>query len=129
MRFTRTILTGAAALALLAGPALAQPAPYQHPGGPPGAPPPHEYHGPEGGPPHQDDYHGGYHHGPSGPHGQWARGDQYDGHRYVVYHGDWDRYHLHPPPHGYEWVRSGNQFIMVAIASGIIASVIANSAY
>ncbi|MBU6424778.1 MAG: RcnB family protein [Rhodospirillales bacterium] len=77
---------------------------------------------------HEDD-HGGYHNGPSGSNGRWARGDHFDRQREVIGHDDWDRYHLHAPPPGYEWVRSGDQFIMIAIASGIIASIIAGSIY
>lgn len=39
----------------------------------------------------------------------------------------WQRYpRLAPPPRGYRWVRSGADFALVAIASGIIASVILN---
>ncbi|NML94758.1 RcnB family protein [Novosphingobium olei] len=34
---------------------------------------------------------------------------------------------LGPPPRGYHWVRSGNDALLVAISSGIIASVIANN--
>jgi hypothetical protein len=40
-------------------------------------------------------------------------------------------YHRHrrlsAPPRGYHWVRSGNDALLVAIGSGIIASVVANS--
>ena len=181
MRLTRMLLSSAAALAFMAGPALAQPAPnqYQHNGAgmmsPEGQQPYHESqhgamapgntsqqdnHGPMGpgnmdhqdshgpmGPGNQQTYHesqhgamgsgnmgyqedhGGYHNGPSGPHGGWARGDHFDRQRDVIHHGDWDRYHLHAPPQGYEWVRSGNQFILIAITSGIIASIIAGSVY
>ncbi|MDE1897183.1 MAG: RcnB family protein [Rhodospirillales bacterium] len=171
MRFTRMLLCGASALAIMVGPALAQPAPGQQPYhesqhgamGPGGQPPNHEsphgpagpaypgdqqayhedhqgpsgpgdqqaYHesqhgamGPGGG---QQDDHGSYHHGPSGPDGRWARGDHYSGQRFIVGHGEWDRYHLHAPPPGYEWVRSGDQYIMIAITSGIIASIIIGS--
>lgn len=34
---------------------------------------------------------------------------------------------LSPPPRGYHWVRSGNDALLVAITSGVIASVIANT--
>ncbi len=150
MRFTKSLLTAATALALLAGPALAQPNQYQHPDqsyhSGPGGQPPHndghnnyghdnDGHGPQGGPGnmgHQDyhqESHNNYHHGPSGPQGHWARGDHYDGHRVVIAHGDWNRYHLRQPPHGYEWVNSGGQFLLIAVTSGVIASIIANSAY
>lgn len=153
MRFTKTLMAGAAALALMAGPALAQPGPEQghdqHGGqqhdqghgpqggpndhGPQGGPGDHGPqgrpgdHGPQGGP--NNYHHEDYHHGPSGPHGQWARGDHFNGTRRVIPHGDWNRYHLHAPPPGYEWVNYNGQFIMIAITSGIIASIIAGSAY
>lgn len=42
----------------------------------------------------------------------------------VVYYGDYHR--LRRPPHGYRWVRADNDFLLVAIASGIIAEVILN---
>lgn len=142
MRFTKTFLSGVTALALLAGPALAQPAPgqwpNQHQQGPGGQPPHDQGHPPQGNMAQNDnhndnhnDYHSNnnYHHGPSGPNGHWARGDYYSGHRVVIGHGDWNRYHLHAPPPGYEWVQSGGQFVMIAIASGVIASIIAGSAY
>ncbi len=144
MRFTQSLLAGAAALALMAGPALAQPGPEQghdqHGGqqhdqghGPQGGPGDHGPqggpgdHGPQGGP--NNYHHEDYHHGPSGPHGQWARGDHFNGTRRVIPHGDWNRYHLHTPPPGYEWVNYNGQFIMIAITSGIIASIIAGSDY
>ncbi|MBC2666194.1 RcnB family protein [Novosphingobium flavum] len=34
---------------------------------------------------------------------------------------------LKAPPRGYHWVRSGNDALLVAISTGVIASVIANS--
>ncbi len=43
--------------------------------------------------------------------------------RYVV--TDWRRDRLRPPPRGYHWVRSDNgDFLLVAIASGVIASIL-----
>jgi Ni/Co efflux regulator RcnB len=33
------------------------------------------------------------------------------------------------PPSGYEYVRDGNQLVLISIASGVIASVLANSGY
>lgn len=86
--------------------ALAQP--YQ-----PGPPPPGYYHGP-GGPPGP-----GWH--------RWHRGDRFYGNRYVVNH--WQRYRLRPPPPGYQWVQYGNQFVLIGIASGIVADIILNSQY
>ena len=54
-------------------------------------------------------------------------------HRYVDIFGmtpegrraiDYRRYHLRHPPRGYEWRESNGSYIMVAIATGIIASAI-----
>lgn len=101
----------AAALAMLAGPAMAQQGP------------PHDQdHGPQNmqyaprpAPQHQA-------YGP--PHGSWHQGDRYNGGRQTV---DWHQHHLRQPPVGYEWVQSGNQFVLIAVTTGIIASIIASS--
>ena len=46
--------------------------------------------------------------------------------RYYV--NDYRVYHLRQPPRGYRWVRSDNgDFLMVAIATGIIASIMAGN--
>jgi Ni/Co efflux regulator RcnB len=55
----------------------------------------------------------------------YHNGDRYAGRREVV--GDYGRYHLHRPPPGYEWVQDGGQFVLIAVASGVIADVIANA--
>lgn len=60
----------------------------------------------------------------------WARGQriptQYRSSRYVV--TDYNRYHLRRPPRGYHWVRDDNgNFLMVAITTGIITSLLLNS--
>jgi Ni/Co efflux regulator RcnB len=55
----------------------------------------------------------------------WHKGDHYHGERYVV--RDWHNDHLRQPPHGYEWVRSGDQFVLIAITSGIVASIIVST--
>jgi Ni/Co efflux regulator RcnB len=72
--------------------------------------------------------------------------DHHDNHHYVRHeewkkgahmrHEDWDRgervdyrhYHLHEPPRGYEWREVDGNFILAAAATGVIASVIAESA-
>ncbi|WP_266160667.1 RcnB family protein [Dyella silvatica] len=51
------------------------------------------------------------------PH-RWARGHRYDGPNYIV--RDYGYYRLRPPPRGYHWVRSDNDYLLVAIATGII---------
>jgi len=80
---------------------------------------------------HPDDH--GHHHykgmHDQGRHEGWYRKgghmpEMYRGGHYVV--NDWHRDHLRPPPHGYHWVRSDNgDFLLVAISTGIIASIIA----
>ncbi|MGH8233784.1 MAG: RcnB family protein [Rhodanobacteraceae bacterium] len=48
----------------------------------------------------------------------------YRGGSYVV--TNWRGDHLRPPPRGYHWVRSDNgDFLLVAVTTGIIASIIA----
>lgn len=44
---------------------------------------------------------------------------------YVVQ--DYYRYHLRPPPRGYYWYRVGNDYLLAAIATGLIFDVIANN--
>ena len=112
----------AAALAMLAGPAMAQQGPPQHDQN-------HDQnnHGPQNQqhqqPPHPPEQHQAN----NQPHGNgnWHQGDHYNGGRQTV---DWRQHHLHEPPSGYEWVQSGNQFVMIAVTTGIIASIIAGSA-
>lgn len=57
---------------------------------------------------------------------RYHRGDRlptaYRGQRYVV--NDYRAYHLSAPPRGHQWVKDGNDFALVAIATGVIASLI-----
>ena len=55
----------------------------------------------------------------------WHNGDRYNGSRHSV--SNWQYYHLRQPPAGYEWVQDGDQFVLIAVTSGIIAEVIANA--
>jgi len=77
---------------------------------------------------HASRYHGMY---DQGRHEGWyKRGGHmpaaYRGRRYVV--TDWRHAHLRQPPRGYHWVRSDNgDFLLVAITTGVIASIIAAS--
>ncbi len=58
-------------------------------------------------------------------HSDWRRGG-------YVARGDWDRgdrvdynrYHLRRPPSGYEWRRVNGNFVLVALASGLIADMV-----
>jgi Ni/Co efflux regulator RcnB len=76
-------------------------------------------------------YHdGGYrgHGRGAGPDHAWYRGDRlptyYRGRYYVV--DDWRGHHLYAPPQGYHWVQAGGDYVLVAIATGIIASILLN---
>ena len=61
-------------------------------------------------------------------HAEWRRG-------YHMRHEDWDRghvvdwrvRHLRRPPRGYEWREVDGNYVMAAVATGVIASIIANS--
>ena len=96
-------------------------------------------HGPQGGP-------GAQHHdngrppmhadngpgrgGPDGPHGdsprEWHRGDRlpndYRDRQYVV--DDYRGNGLRQPPRGYHWVGVGGDYVLAAIASGVIAQIV-----
>ena len=68
----------------------------------------------------RDDHRGG------GPRHDMRRGQrlsqEYRGNRYVV--SDWRARHLSAPPRGHHWVRAGNDYVLAAIATGIIAQVL-----
>lgn len=61
------------------------------------------------------------------PRDEWRRGGrvppEFRGRNYVV--EDWRGHHLSPPPRGYQWVGVGGDFVLIAVASGIIAQIIA----
>jgi Ni/Co efflux regulator RcnB len=101
-----------------------------------------QYHGSQGGPgaqQHGNDRppmhadngpgHGGPG-GPGGPHGDsprdWHRGDRlpndYRDRQYVV--DDYRGYGLHQPPRGYHWVGVGGDYVLAAVASGVIAQIV-----
>ena len=69
---------------------------------------------------HRDDKRGG------GPRHDLRRGQrlnqEYRGNRYVV--SDWRARHLSAPPRGHQWVQAGNDYVLAAIATGIIAQVL-----
>ena len=62
----------------------------------------------------------------AGPNHNYYRGgrlpDDYRHRQYVV--DDWRGHHLRAPPRGYHWVQSGGDYILIAIASGIIADIL-----
>ncbi|SFS01773.1 regulator RcnB of Ni and Co efflux [Granulicella pectinivorans] len=73
---------------------------------------------------HHDDPHAGYVH-----HDDWQKGHRMN-------HDDWNRgqridyraYHLSAPRRGYEWRQVDGNYVMAAVATGLIASVVVASA-
>jgi len=60
---------------------------------------------------------------------RWNRGDRFDS-RYAMNYrviANPYAYNLRPAPYGYRWVQSGNDAVLVAIASGIIGAIIGNA--
>jgi Ni/Co efflux regulator RcnB len=72
---------------------------------------------------HPDEHHDTY-----VRHDEWRKG-------YHMKSEDWNRarpidyrqYHLSPPPHGYEWRSVDGNYVLAAVASGVIASAIVAS--
>ena len=64
--------------------------------------------------------------GARGP--QFRRGGhipaQYRSRQYVV--NDWRAHHLSAPPRGHQWVQVGGDYVLVAVATGLIANLILN---
>lgn len=58
----------------------------------------------------------------AGPDHAFRRGQrlpvEYRNHQYVV--DDWRGHHLSAPPRGYHWVQTGGDYVLVAIATGVI---------
>ncbi len=67
----------------------------------------------------------------AGPEHQFHRGNrlppQYRQQIYVV--NNWHTHQLPPPPRGHHWVQMGADYVLVAIATGIIVQLILDSAY
>src|SRR6478752_4774319 len=59
---------------------------------------------------------------------RWNRGErlpmQYRDRQYIV--SDWRGHHLSAPPRGYYWVQNGSDYLLVAVATGIIAQLLLN---
>jgi len=64
----------------------------------------------------------------AGPDHNFYRGGrlppQYRSNVYVV--DDWRGHRLSAPPRGYHWVQTGGDYVLVAVATGIIASILLN---
>lgn len=68
-------------------------------------------------------HHRGYSHSyrPVHHRSNWRRGHRYQGPTYVV--RDYGYYRLRQPPRGYHWVRANNDYLLVAVATGIILDI------
>lgn len=149
---TRSLLVACATLVFGASVAFAQPNHSRHGDQRPDArhsqdQPRHKAHRPQTRPPQQahrpvrPDYRPGYAHGvrppayrppPShayrgaGPNHNWHRGSRlppsYRTQHYVV--RDWRGHRLHAPPRGHYWVQNGADYLLVAIATGVIAQIV-----
>jgi Ni/Co efflux regulator RcnB len=77
----------------------------------------------------QDDRHDDAHHQTYVKHDEWKKG-------YHMKDEDWKRgevvdyntYHLKPPPRGYEWREVDGNYVLAAVATGVIASAIVAAA-
>ena len=62
----------------------------------------------------------------AGPNHDFRRGgrlpSEYRHRQYVV--DDWRGHNLSAPPRGYHWVQTGGDYVLIAIASGIIAQIL-----
>ncbi len=64
----------------------------------------------------------------AGPDHNWHKGDRlpdsYRGNQYVV--NDWQSRHLRQPPSGYHWVNVNGDYVLAAVATGVIADMLLN---
>ncbi|MEP6505709.1 MAG: RcnB family protein, partial [Betaproteobacteria bacterium] len=81
-------------------------------------------------PPARSDWkHDGYRHDDyrgAGPRHEYYRGArlpaEYRTRTYVV--DDWRGHHLSAPPRGYHWVQAGSDYVLAAVATGVILDVL-----
>lgn len=72
---------------------------------------------------HDDRHHdNGRHNGPP-PHA-WARGERLPHDHRGVYVSDYRKHGLKAPPRGHEWRRVDDRYVLIAVATGLITSVI-----
>lgn len=131
MTFTKAkgmaVAAAALAMCVAAGSAVAQDRRFD---GHPGAPRYEQRGGPHGNWRGNQDFRDGRQFDRRGfpqPHAEWRRGGrvppEYRQRNYVV--NDWRTYRLQQPPRGYQWVGVGGDFVLAAIATGVIAQIIA----
>ncbi|WP_415767919.1 RcnB family protein [Paraburkholderia sp. J69-1] len=137
MTMNRKVIANALIVSLLGASAAAFAQPHQDgPGGPGGPDHPGANHGANHGAPHGNKGHGAPMHDasisrPGGPvpHNDWHKGErlpsEYRDRNYVV--DDWRGHGLSSPPRGYHWVGVNGDYVLAAIATGVIANVLASS--
>ncbi len=95
---------------------------YQQPGRPGYQQPGRPGHAPRGNRHNYNEY-------GAGPDHNFHPGDrlppQYRSYNYVV--NDWRGHRLSPPPPGYQWVQTGADYVLVAIATGLIVQLLLNN--
>ncbi len=83
------------------------------------------------GPPHRSShsdnrFHDKHYDRGAGPHHDFRRGGyisrEYRSRQYVV--NDWRGHRLHQPPRGYHWVQTGTDYVLIAVATGVIAQIV-----
>jgi Ni/Co efflux regulator RcnB len=69
----------------------------------------------------------GNHYGQQKKKHRWAKGERLDRSYYAdrSRYVDYRRHQLRAPPRGYQWVQVDNNYAMVALTTGLIASIIA----
>lgn len=135
--FRKSTLAMVALAACLAGTAMAQPRPdgrgpdrdpraeQQMRQGPGQRDMRDDHRGPGRGPDRFDERRADRHDAPQ-PRAEWRRGGrvpaEYRGRNYVV--DDWRGHRLQQPPRGYHWVGVGGDYVLAAIAGGLIAQIV-----
>lgn len=58
----------------------------------------------------------------------WRQGQRLpSNYRTRSHYVDYRKHHLRQPPRGYQWVQADNNYVLVALTTGLIASIIANN--
>ncbi len=83
-------------------------------------PPHHDDHGHDQ---RHDDRHDDRRHDAPPPH-HWARGERLPQDHRGVYVTDYRKHGLKAPPRGHEWRRVDDRYVLIAVATGLISSVI-----
>ena len=62
----------------------------------------------------------------AGPQHAYHRGDRLPAREHTKQYevNDWRGQHLREPPKGHHWVRSGDDYVLAAIATGVIADIV-----